>query len=72
MNKLNGTDAEQLVHELSNRIAARTEIRPNRVVFHSAEEMRELQGVGVQLKEQKVVDHRPQTAAPAFKLQEAA
>ena len=36
-----------------------TEIHPNRVEFHSIEEMRHLQGVGVVMKEQKVVDHRP-------------
>lgn len=45
--------------DLLNRFAARTEFRPNRIEFHNAEEMRELQGVGTQLKEQKVVDHRP-------------
>ena len=36
-----------------------TEIHPNRIEFHDAEAMRRLQGVGVLLKEQKVVDHRP-------------
>jgi hypothetical protein len=30
-------------------------------LFHSEEEMKRLQGVGVLLKEQKLVDHRPKT-----------
>jgi hypothetical protein len=41
----------------------RTEISPNRIVFHGVEEIRQLLGVGTQLKEQKVVDHRPKRAA---------
>jgi hypothetical protein len=35
------------------------EIHPNRIEFHSVEELRQKQGVGTQLKEQRVVDHRP-------------
>lgn len=50
---------EKLTQDLGNRFLARTEIRPNRVVFHSILEMRHLLGIGAQLKEQKVVDHRP-------------
>jgi hypothetical protein len=50
---------EKLCRELNNRFLERTEIRPNRIVFHDVEEMRHLLGVGVQLKEQKVVDNRP-------------
>jgi hypothetical protein len=40
------------------------ELRPNRIVFHAADEMRVLHQVGVALKEQKVVDHRPKAVAP--------
>jgi hypothetical protein len=40
------------------------EITPNRIDFHNAEQMRDLQGVGVQLKEQKLVDHRPKNSVP--------
>lgn len=57
--KLGGIDNEKLTRDLQNRFVARTEIHINRIQFHNAEEMRSLQGVGVQLKEQKVVDHRP-------------
>jgi hypothetical protein len=44
---------------LNNRFAERTEIHPNRIVFHDAEELRDLQGVGTLIKEQKIIDHRP-------------
>ena len=57
--KLNGGDDGKLIHDLNNRFLAKTEIQPNRILFHDADEMSRLQGVGVHLKEQKVVDHRP-------------
>ncbi|MBI2948569.1 MAG: AMP-binding protein [Verrucomicrobia bacterium] len=57
--KTNGADEEHLVRDLNIRVVEQTEVHPNRVVFHCAEEMRELHGVGRQLKEQKIVDHRP-------------
>lgn len=59
VHKLNDVNEEKLRRELNNRFVERTEIQPNRVVFHDAEEMRRLQGVGRELKEQKIVDHRP-------------
>ncbi len=40
------------------------EIRPNQIVFHTPGEIRALHQVGVALKEQKFVDHRP-AALPA-------
>ena len=49
---------DRLVRDLNNCFVAKTEIHPNRIVFHDADAMRDLQGVGVQLKEQKIVDHR--------------
>lgn len=61
--KVSNLDSEKLKQDLQNRFAAKTEIHLNRIVFHDAEEMRTLQGVGVQLKEVKVVDHRPVEAA---------
>src|SRR2546427_5024646 len=54
---------DKLIRELNNRFVARTEVHLNRIVFHDADAMRELHGVGVQLKEQKIVDHRK--AGPA-------
>jgi phenylacetate-coenzyme A ligase PaaK-like adenylate-forming protein len=59
VHRLNGVDEEKLCRELNNRFVERTEIHPNRIVFHDAEELRRLQGVGVEMKEQKIVDHRP-------------
>ena len=49
---------DKLIRELNTRFVTQTEIHPNRILFHDADEMRELQGVGVQLKEQKIVDRR--------------
>jgi phenylacetate-coenzyme A ligase PaaK-like adenylate-forming protein len=58
--KVNGADEAQLTQDLSQRCFAQLEIHPNRIVFHSGDEIRRLQGVGSLLKEQKLVDHRPQ------------
>src|SRR6266436_1728142 len=57
--KINGTDESQIIRELKNRCIAHLEIQPNQILFHTAEEMQRLQGVGKLLKEQKLVDHRP-------------
>ncbi len=58
--RLNGMDEERLRRELNERCATHLEIHPNRVVFHDSDEIRRLQGVGTLIKEQKLVDHRPQ------------
>ena len=56
---------ETIAAQLNTLLHSHFEIRPNRIQFHSAEQMRALQKVGVALKEQKVVDNRPKsTAAP--------
>ena len=57
--KISDVPEERLTRELNNRFLERTEIRPNRIAFHNIDEMRNLLGVGTQLKEQKVIDHRP-------------
>ncbi len=57
--KSDGFGDEPLRESLDARFASEIEIHPNRIEFHSVEEMRRLQGVGTQLKEQRVVDHRP-------------
>ncbi len=59
LQKLNGADEDQLRRELSERCVTHLEIHPNRIMFHDTDEIRELQGVGTLLKEQKLVDHRP-------------
>jgi phenylacetate-CoA ligase len=59
--KLDGADEARLARELSERCYKTADVHPNRILFHDAEKMRELQGVGTQIKEQKLVDNRPKT-----------
>lgn len=55
-----GDLAEDILRtQLSNLLHSHFEVRPNRIEFHSPEKLRELQKVGVALKEQKLVDNRP-------------
>lgn len=65
--KSDATDDQVLATALNARFFAHTEIHPNRIEFHDAETLRRLQGLGVLIKEQKIVDHRPrfETAPPA-------
>lgn len=57
-----GADREKLTNAVRKRFRSVTEITPNRIEFHDAETLRELQGVGEKLKEEKVVDHRPEAS----------
>ncbi len=57
-------DPARLSALLSERFVAELEIHPNRVEFHSVEELRIKQGVGTLIKEQRVIDHRPANLAP--------
>jgi phenylacetate-coenzyme A ligase PaaK-like adenylate-forming protein len=59
VNKINGADEKRLRHQLSERCYNFMDVHPNRIVFHDNEEMKQLQGVGTLIKEQKLVDHRP-------------
>ncbi|MFC7336222.1 phenylacetate--CoA ligase family protein [Haloferula chungangensis] len=52
-------DQEQLRDAVNERFRSVTEFSPNEIVFHSWDKMRKMQGVGKELKEKKVVDHRP-------------
>lgn len=63
VHKLPEISEDRVTRELNNRCSERIEIRPNRIVFHDAEKMRDLLGVGRLMKEQKVVDNRPRGAA---------
>jgi hypothetical protein len=60
-----GGDEARLSEHLGDRFARELELHPNRIEFHTEEEMRKLQGVGTQLKEQRVVDHRPRANGKA-------
>lgn len=55
---LNGA-ADALMQEIGNRFREATEFSANEIILHDWAEMRRLQGVGKELKEKKVVDHRP-------------
>jgi phenylacetate-coenzyme A ligase PaaK-like adenylate-forming protein len=57
--KADGLAEEAVRSVLNERFAAETETHPNAILFHSEDELRRMQGVGAQLKEQRVVDHRP-------------
>lgn len=61
--KLNGATEAALQHGLSAMLQSQFEFRPNSIRFHTDEEMRALQKVGIALKEQKVVDNRPKAAS---------
>jgi len=60
----NRISEQQLVDRIRKKFYICAEIRPNKVLFHSAEEMRKRHGVGENLKEEKIVDRRPQAAKP--------
>ena len=60
---LNGCDREVLRQRILDRFGKAVEFTPNDILFHSWEEIRRLQGVGKELKEQKVADHRPKSEA---------
>ena len=57
--KADATDDARLRESLKAHFARETELHPNRIELHSIDELRRLQGYGTQLKEQRVVDHRP-------------
>jgi phenylacetate-coenzyme A ligase PaaK-like adenylate-forming protein len=57
--KINGCDEARLRHDLSERCLTHLELHPNRILFHTADEIRALQGVGKLIKEEKVADRRP-------------
>jgi hypothetical protein len=59
---MDGGDERALERTLRDLLQASFELRPNRIQFHPPDELRVLHQVGVALKEQKVVDHRPKGA----------
>ena len=65
---------ETLRRRIVRRFLRETEISPNEIKFHDAETLRDLQGVGVSLKEDKVIDRRLSAgvSAPARKNEEMA
>jgi phenylacetate-CoA ligase len=58
---VDGCAEDALATKITRCLFERVELHPNRVEFHTDSEMRQLQGVGEKLKEQKVVDRRVKT-----------
>ena len=59
----NNMDEENLRDELSRTVKNKTGMRPNRIEFHSLEALSKRQGLGEQLKEQRLIDNRPKSGA---------
>jgi phenylacetate-CoA ligase len=53
-----GGEESSISKEIKRALFERAELHPNRIEFHTDAEMRQLQGVGERIKEQKVVDRR--------------
>lgn len=56
-----GTDHDRIRTSIQSQMRQATELSPNGITFHPVSELRDLLGVGRLLKEEKVVDHRPET-----------
>jgi phenylacetate-coenzyme A ligase PaaK-like adenylate-forming protein len=63
--KASGHSDDAVRKFLHEQFVAETETHPNHIIFHSEEELRQLQGVGIAIKEQRVVDNRPKAGAHA-------
>jgi phenylacetate-coenzyme A ligase PaaK-like adenylate-forming protein len=61
--KARGFSEESVRDFLIERFVAETETHPNQILFHPAEHLRRLQGVGILIKEQRIIDHRPKPTA---------
>jgi phenylacetate-coenzyme A ligase PaaK-like adenylate-forming protein len=58
-----GATEPALERALRDLLQGDFELRPNQILFHTPDELQQLHQVGVALKEQKVVDHRPKVGA---------
>ena len=56
------TNESALRDILVRRFHEATELKPNGILFHSVPELRDMQGVGRLMKEEKIADHRPKFA----------
>jgi phenylacetate-CoA ligase len=63
--RMDGVEESRLEQSLRDLLQANFELRPNRIQFHTANQIRALHQVGVALKEQKVIDNRPKGTAAA-------
>ena len=51
-------EPDKLKQVIETRLMQAAELRPNRIEFCTESEMRQLQGLGTALKEERIVDHR--------------
>ena len=58
----NGQSGEETKRSIKHRFHEQMEITPDAIELHTWKEMRHLQGVGEKLKEEKIVDHRPEAS----------
>lgn len=56
-----GQSETRLSEDITRQFQSKAEIRPNRIEFHDTDTLKKMQGVGVSLKEEKIVDHRPKS-----------
>jgi hypothetical protein len=56
---MEGCSPAALEDRIGHRFREAVEFSPNSIEIHSWDDLRRMQGVGKELKEQKVVDHRP-------------
>lgn len=64
VSKQTSIENEELMDEINTRFSKATEIKPNHIVFHTAEDIRKLHKVGQALKEEKIVDNRDKHTEP--------
>jgi hypothetical protein len=64
VSKRDSVSEAQLTRELNEQLLATAEFRPDSIFFYTNESMRARQGVGSEMKERKIVDHRPQPGTP--------
>jgi phenylacetate-coenzyme A ligase PaaK-like adenylate-forming protein len=61
---MDGAAEAPLDRHLRDLLQANFELRPNRIEFHTPDQIRVLHQVGIALKEQKVIDNRPKAVVP--------
>ena len=59
-----GVSEDEIKAMVRRRFLEVTELTPNVIHFHEIAELRSLIGIGQELKEQKIIDHRPKAPTP--------
>lgn len=64
LQRIGHIDEEDLARQVNRRVESAAEMHLNEIHFHSASEMRALQGVGHEIKERRLVDNRAHDGEP--------